>query len=278
LAIVDATRSNLACKASALGRGWSKQRLCERYGNFVPGPGSAEIAREQVQVYEEQPLGRQLDDGLWREYREALGAARTQRNELREAMASRIEAARAAHGQRFKLRHHAIAAMPIPGRDKRSLYKTLSFERKCAERRLRATIKGWRTLRVDIHPGSWKQFLAARAARGDQRALHRLTRQFWGPAIKSREKRLQTQSVRSLRTTTGSIVHNLGGGVRLRESAGSIELLGEARDDALEQLARVAKQRFGTKCITLLGPRDVRERLTKMVAEQGLEIAQERQR
>ena len=73
-------------------------------------------------------------------------------------------------------------------------------------------------------------------------------------------------------------MHNLGGGVRLRESAGSIELLGEGRDDALEQLVRVAKQRFGTKSITLLGPRKVRERLAKMVAEQGLEIAQERER
>ena len=49
-------------------------------------------------------------------------------------------------------------------------------------------------------------------------------------------------------------------------------------DDALEQLVRVAKQRFGTKSITLLGPRKVRERLTEMVAEQGLEIAQERER
>jgi len=278
LAIVDATRPNLGCKASALGCGWSKQRLCERYGDFVPGPDPAEVAREQVDPYVERPLGRAPEDGLWHEYQDALGAARTHRNELRQAVSSKIDAARAAHGQRFKWRHHAIAAMPIPGRDKRNLYKTLSFERKCSERRLRATIKRWRTMRVDTHPGSWKQFLAARAARGDQRALRRLTRQFRGPAIKSREKRLRTLSVRSLRTSKGSIVHNLGGGVRLRESAGSIELLGEARDDALEQLVRVAKQRFGTKCVTLLGSRRVQERLTKMVAEQGLEIAQERQR
>ena len=74
------------------------------------------------------------------------------------------------------------------------------------------------------------------------------------------------------------MVHNLGGGARLRESAGSIELLGDPSEVALEQLVRVAKQRFGTKSITLLGPRKVRERLTKIVAEQGLEIAQERER
>ena len=48
--------------------------------------------------------------------------------------------------------------------------------------------------------------------------------------------------------------------------------------DALEQLVRIPKQRFGTKRVTVLGPRHVQERLTKMAAERGLEIAQERQR
>jgi len=278
LAIVDAARPSLACKASALGRGWSKQRLCERYGDFVPGPGPAEVARDQVQAYEEQPLGRALDDGLWREYREALNAARIHRTELREAMDSKIEAARAAHGQRFKLRHHAIAAMPIPGRDKRSLYKTLAFERKLAERRLRATVKSWRTMRVDTHPGSWKEFLAERAARGDQRALRHLSRQFRGPAIKSRDSRLRALSSRDRRTSRGAVVHNLGGGARLRESAGSIELLGDPRDDALEQLVRVARERFGPERITVLGPKSIRERLAEMAAERGLEIVLERER
>jgi hypothetical protein len=278
LAIVDATRPDLACKASALGRGWSKQRLRERYGDFVPGPEAAEVAREQVRPYEERPLGRELEDGLWREYRESLDAARRHRRELGEAMASRIQAARAGHAERFKLRHHAIAAMPIAPRDKRALYKTLSFERKLAERRLKATIEHWRTIRVDTHPGSWKHFLADRATRGDQRALRRLRHQFRGPAIKSRDIRLRALSSNDRRTSRGTVVHNLGGGARLRESAGSIELLGDPSEAALEQLVRVAKQRFGTRSITLLGPRKVREQLAKVVAEQGLEIAQERQR
>ena len=278
LAIVDATRPKLACKASALGRGWSKQRLRERYGEFVPGPEAAEVAREQVQPYEERPLGRALEDGLWREYREALDAARRHREELREAMASRIQAARARHTERFKLGHHAIAAMPIPSQDKRSLYKTLAFERKCAERRLRATIKGWRAVTVDTHPGSWKHFLAERACRGDQRALRRLRHQFRGPAIKSRGTRLRALSSRDRPTSRGTVVHNVGGGARLRESAGLIELLGDPSEVALEQLVRVAKQRFGTKSVALLGPRKVRERLSEMVAEQGLEIEHERER
>jgi hypothetical protein len=278
LAIVDATRPTLGCKGSALGRRWSKQRLCERYGDFAPGPDSVEVAREQVDAYVERPLGPARDDGLWREYQDALTAARIHRNEIREGAASKIEAARAAHRQRFKLRHHAIAAMPIPGRDRRNLCKMLSLKRKAAERRLRATIKRWRTVSVDTHPGSWKQFLAARAARGDQRAIRRFGRQLRGPTIKRGDNRLRALSPRSLPTSKGSIVHNLPDGARLREFAGSIELLGDVRNDSLEHLVRVAKQRFGTKCVTLLGPREVQERLTEIAAERGLEIAQERQR
>jgi hypothetical protein len=276
LAIVDATRGKLACKASALGRRWSKQRLRERYGEFVPGPNSAQVARDQVDAYVERPLGRVPDDGLWLEYQDALGAARTRRDERREALSSKVDAARATHRRHFKLRHHAIAAMPIPAREKHKLYKMLSFERKAAERKLRATVKKWRTRGIDTHPGSWKEFLAGRAARGDQRAVRRLSRKSRGLTIKSGDKRVRALASRSARTSRGSIVHNLPNGVRLRESAGSIELLGEAREHALGQLVRVAKERFGTKQVTLLGSRRAQERLEKLAAEQGLEIAEKR--
>jgi hypothetical protein len=278
LAIVDATRPDLACKASALGRAWSKQRLCERFGDFIPGPGPAEVAREPVNAYVERPLGRAPDDGLWSEYRHALGAARTRRDEQREALSSKVHAARAAHRRHFKLRHHAIAAMPVSGADKRKLYKLLSFERKAAERKLGVKIKGWRSMSVKGHPGSWKEFLAARAARGDQRATRRLTRQLRGPAIKRDDNHVRALPPRSARTSRGSIVHNLPGGIRLRESAGSIELLGDSRDEALEQLVTVAKQRFGTKRVTLLGTRGAQKRLAQLAEERGLEIAEERQR
>jgi len=211
LAVVDARRANLACKASSLGRHWSKQKLGERFGDFVSGPTAEHVTSMSRDAHRPEPLGPLREDELWREYQDALDAARTRRDEQREALSSKIDTARAAHRRHFKLRHHAIAAMPIPGREKRKLYKMLSFERKAAERKLRATVKR----------GSWKEFLAARAARGDQRAIRRLRRQSRGLAIKSRENRLLATSSRDSRTSRGSIVHNLPGGVRLRESAGS---------------------------------------------------------
>jgi len=57
-----------------------------------------------------------------------------------------------------------------------------------------------------------------------------------------------------------------------------MELLGEARDDALEQLVTVAQQRFGTQRVTLVGTRGAQKRLARLAEERGLEISQERQR
>jgi len=278
LAVVDATRPKLACKASSLGRTWSKARLCERYGEFVPGPNSSDVSREHVKAYSERPPGLTQDDHLWREYKDALEAARARRTEQREALARKVDAARVAHRRRFKLQHHTIAAMPIPAREKRTHYKALSFQRKAAERRLMKKIRHWGTMRVDTQPGSWKQFLAARAARGDPRAIRRLANRSRGAAILSDSRHVQTLSCSTSRTSRGSIVHNLPNGIRLRESAGSIELLGDAGDEALEQLVNTARERFGSVCVTLLGRKDVQRRLARIAADRGLEITQERER
>ena len=196
----------------------------------------------------------------------------------REALSSKVHAARATHRREFKQKYHVIAALPIPALDKRKHYKALSLERKLAERKLRARIQRWRATSVVAHPRSWKEFLAARAARGDQRAIRRLRRQWRGLVIKSSEKQDRALPPRSFQTSRGSILHNLPGGVRLRESAGSLELVGDVRDEALEQLVSVAKQRFGSRCVKLVGRKDVQRRLARIAADQGLEITQERER
>jgi hypothetical protein len=80
--------------------------------------------------------------------------------------------------------------------------------------------------------------------------------------------KLQAQRATSLTSTAPRLIDVLNAfGLFARaerdwRSAGSIELLGDPSEVALKQLLRVAKQRLGTTCITLLGPREVRERLT----------------
>ncbi len=276
LALVDASRPNLACKASSLGRGWSKQRLSARLGAFVEGPSEQEVNAMKREAYEPEALGPARDDGLWREYQVVLEAARARRAEHREAVNRKVAKASDAHRRRFKLRHHLIAVLPISGRDKRKLYKMLAFERKAAKSLLESKIKRWRKVNTAGHPGSWKQFLADSAARGDERAIRRLRRAARRPAIQVQKPRALPFAAR--RTSRGTVVHNLPGGVRLLESAGAIELLGEPRDDALEQLVAVAQQRLGAKRISLRGPQRAQRRLAELAAERGFQVTQERER
>ena len=279
LALVDATRPNLACKASALGRAWSKQRLSERYGDFVPGPEIAEVARGQLNAYVERAARAR--------YETMSSGASIRMRLVPHGLGVRSYAMRCLRRSMRPERHIGgisscgitrLPPCPFLGRTNANSTSCSRFERKAAERKLGVKIKGWRKAGVEAGPGSWKEFLGARAARGDQRALRRLTRQSRGPAIKSDDNHLRALPPRSARTSRGSIVHNLPGGIRLRESAGSIELLGDPRDDALEQLVTVAQQRFGTKRVTLLGTKDAQKRLAELAAERGLEIAEERQR
>jgi hypothetical protein len=66
--------------------------------------------------------------------------------------------------------------------------------------------------------------------------------------------------------------------VRLRECARSIELLGDASDQALEHLVKAARERFGPSPVELLGRTDVRRRLARIAADRGLEITRGRER
>jgi hypothetical protein len=237
----------------------------------------ARVPHQQVHPYVERPI-QSRDDGLWLEHQDALRAARERRAEQRQALARRVDHARTTHRQQLKLKHHAIAAMPISAQEKRKHYKALSFERKAAERKLQARIRDWRAISIGAHPGSWKQFLAAQAARGDRRAIRRLARSSRGAAIVSESRQVRALSSRSSRTSRGSIVHNLQRGIRLRESARSIELLGVPSDEALRQLVKTANERFGSSRVTLLGRKDVQRRLALIAVERGLQVSQERER
>lgn len=70
----------------------------------------------------------------------------------------------------------------------------------------------------------------------------------------------------------GSIIHSLPGGVRIRESTRSRELLTDPVDDGLEQLVRVAGRRFGSGRVKLIGPRHVPRRFAVLAADQDLEL------
>ena len=145
LALVDARRPELACKASALGREWSKGSLTASLGEFREGPTSQEVMRRATRSYEARPLERTTEDGLWKEYLAEVEATRGIRRQEQERLAQKIRAERGTQRDHFKLRYHLIEAMPIKGKDKRALYKMLAAERAAADRALKTKIKTWRT-------------------------------------------------------------------------------------------------------------------------------------
>ena len=278
LALVDATRESLHCKASALGRHWSKQKLVERFGAFQRGPSAERVARAQRERYELKPLEPLRDDGLWHEYQRERIAMRLKRTETRESIAARIKRARDAHRSRFKLRHHAIQALPIAANDKRTLYKALRVEREAAERTLQLNVKAWRAVAQTPKGRTWKTFLAERAAHGDPRALRRLERKRGAPAIQIRSREADALPRADQTTSRGTRVHDVGRGARVRESAGLLELVGDPSPDALARLVGFAKKKFQGSRVRALGSQVVREELEQLIRAHGLRMVGERER
>ena len=277
LAVVDTKRDTLHCKASALGRQWSKQNLVERFGSFQCGPGVERVGRTGRERYEPKPLEPLRDDGLWHEYQRERIAMRLKRAEAREEIAARIKRERDAHRSRLKLRHHAIQALPIAAKDKRTLYKTLAAEREAAERALRLSVKAWKTGAQYPKCRTWKSFLAERAAHGDPRALRRLTRKRAAPAIQIRSRRLVALPRADQTTSRGTRVHDVGRGARIRESAGLLELVGDPSPDVLAQLVGLAEKRFQGSHVRALGSQAVREELERLIRARGLRLLGERE-
>ena len=251
-------------------------RLCERFGDFVPGPSAERVAAAQRTPYRPEPLTALRDDGLWQEYQAEIATARLLQKEARDRANERVDRLYQARRARSKLGHHLIQALPISGRDKTKHYKLLSMERKLARSATRKKAQRLRTPEPIPHPGTWKEFLATRAAQGDRRAVRRLARASRGPRIEVRGP------VSTLppgpRTSRGSVVHRVDGGVRIRESYGSLELLGDVTDDGIRALVALARERFGDRELRVRGSREQRARLGAVIEEQGIRVGAERGR
>jgi hypothetical protein len=233
------------------------------------------VTRHATRSYEARPLERTSDDGLWKEFLAEVEARRGIRRQERERLTEKIQTARDTQRKKFKVRHHAIQAMPIKGKDKRALYKTLAAERAAAERALKAKIKTWRIAAQSPSARSWKTFLAERAAAGDRRAVRRLVRRTRGPAVRGRK--LHALPTDRPPTSRGAVIHNLGHGIRVRETSGLIELIGVPSSEGLAGLARMAEERFRGGRVQVLGSRGVRKQLEKLVRERNLRIVHERE-
>jgi hypothetical protein len=126
----------------------SKARLCKQLGAFQAASShQLEATRRAAQRY--SPMPTRAPRSLWKEYEQSLDQARTQRQ---EAWGSYRHAA-SRERQQLALRQTI---------ETRALKRKLAIQRKAIQ-------KTW-------HPGTWRHFVASRAAHRDARAIRLLQR------------------------------------------------------------------------------------------------------
>lgn len=270
LAVVDAERPNLATKASALGREWSKGLLSKRFGEFAPGPSAEQVIERRRTRYEALPL-RTVRDGLWEEYQEALEKARGTRGDRREHP-SGVRKRSGRMGDGYSLRHAVVRALPVSGRDQFHLHRLIELERR-ARRAGARKIPGVRdeTHRVP-HPGSWLEFLSTRASEGDPRATRRLEPDSALPRLSGRGRCTETQLPHAcFRTSKGSRVHILPSGRRLFETRRAIRFPTDSDEQTFVCALELAKHKFGDR-VTLHADPHLRRRLSHLCEARGIHI------
>jgi len=176
-------------KASFVARELSKARLCKQLGPFQPASShQLEVARHAPQRYSPTPT--KAPQNLWKEYEQSLNQARTQRQEAWGNYRRAAARERQQLQQKYRRQRGVIATLPVSGRGRKQLLRQLALrqtiETRALKRKLaiqrKATQKTW-------HPGTWRHFVASRAAERDARAIRLLQRREreWGRISEERE-------------------------------------------------------------------------------------------
>jgi hypothetical protein len=79
--------------------------------------------------------------------------------------------------EKYRHQRSLLAALPVSGRDRKRLSQQLALRQAIESRALRRKLANQRqAIRNSPHPGTWRHFVASRAAHGDARAIRLLPR------------------------------------------------------------------------------------------------------
>jgi len=163
-------------KASAVGREFSKARLCERLGAFVPASErQLEAAREALDRY--SPMSARAPQSLWKEYEQTLQEARARRERDWARYRDTVAIERRRLKSKYRQQRHLLAALPVSGRDRKHLFRQLELRQTLETRALKQkhATQRW-GIQKTPHPGTWRDFVEGRAAERDHRAIRLLKR------------------------------------------------------------------------------------------------------
>ncbi|UCH30193.1 MAG: relaxase/mobilization nuclease domain-containing protein, partial [Myxococcales bacterium] len=163
-------------KASAVGRELSKAGLCERLGAFQPvSERELEAARQAPRRY--SPMPAQAPQSLWKEYEQTLQEARARRERDWARYRDTAAAERRRLKSKYRQQRHLLAALPVSGPDRKRLFRQLELRQTIEIRALKQkhATQRW-GIQKTPRPGTWRHFVASRAAQRDARAIRLLQR------------------------------------------------------------------------------------------------------
>ena len=169
--VFEDAEQDMRVKASFVGRELSKPRLCQRFGAFQPAPAhQLETARTATRRY--SPAPPIAPQGLWKEYEQSLIQARTQRQEAWDSYRHAAARERQELKQKYRRQRNVINALPVSARDRGQLVRQLALRQTMETRALRRKLAIQRkVIQKTWHPGTWRHFVAGRAAQRDARAI-----------------------------------------------------------------------------------------------------------
>ncbi len=169
--VFEDVERGICVKASNVGRDLSKPRLCKRLGDFQPASlQCVEAARRTAYRY--SPMPPSVSQSLWKDYTQSLEQGRLERK--RAWNTYREIAARERRGlkQKYRRQRGVINTLPVSRHNRKRLLQQLALRQAIESRALRRKLANQRrAIRKSPHPGSWRHFVASRAASRDARAI-----------------------------------------------------------------------------------------------------------
>ena len=174
--VFEDIEQGIPVKASSVDRGLSKPRLCKRLGDFQPASlNHLEATRHTAHRYSRMPA--RVPQTLWTDYTLLLEQGRHDRE--RGWSDYRETASRDRRGlkEKYRQQRRILAALPVSALDKKRLRKQLALRQCIDVRNLKRRLAAQRkAIQKTAHPGTWRHFVASRAADRDTRAIQLLQR------------------------------------------------------------------------------------------------------
>jgi hypothetical protein len=129
-----------------------------------------EAARHAIQRY--SPIPAIVPQSLWKEYEQSLNNARLERQHAWSSYRDSASRERQRLKEKYRRQRRLLGALPVSNRDRKRLSQELALRQAIESRALSRKLANQRkAIQKSPHPGSWRHFVASRAASRDARAI-----------------------------------------------------------------------------------------------------------